>query len=66
MTTTLVTFDLWGRRCTTRFDTVAEALAWIDICYEKGFMIPISLQGGANDGEVFYNGHELIEMVREK
>ena len=42
MTTVLVTFDMWGRRCMTRFNTVAEALAWIDICYEKGAIAPVA------------------------
>ena len=66
MTTTLVTFDMWGQRCTTMFDSVAEALAWIEVCYDKGFMKPIALRGGVDEGEVLYNGEQLIEMFGEK
>ncbi|HSG63287.1 MAG TPA: hypothetical protein VLA24_17820 [Pseudomonadales bacterium] len=66
MTTVLVTFDMWGRRCTTRFESVAEAIAWISICYDKGFMKPIALQGGTANGDIYYDEHQLLEMVEEK
>ena len=63
MLTTCVTFDMLGARCEARFDTVAEALEWLEICYEKGFLLPIAVQGGTNDDSVRYNHHQLIEMM---
>ena len=63
MLTTYVTFDLWGVRCEARFDNVAEALRWIEICYENRLILPIAVQGGTNDGEVRYNHRQLIEMM---
>ena len=59
-------FAVWGQPCITEFDSVSAAIIWLEICYEKGFLIPVSLTGNDNGANVIYNEHELIEMIRER